>query len=615
MTFSQTAVMALTAFAALGAALDRAAAADDYSQWPKTDSLYLNTTPDGANVTGTVLHFPLLVRLDGTHFNFAQAKGKGQDIRFSKADGTHLRYQVDRWDSAHAMAEIWVLMDTVYGNKADQLLRMHWGNNAAADSSRGDAVFKASDGFVAAWHLGLAGGAGDAPRPNSVAGGFDATPTYFDGGETTAGMIGLADSLDGNGQQGDYFDVGVGYQDFTSGFTYSVWVYPTAADNYSRLLDLGNGPRDEIVVQRNGTSNGISFLNYNGTTAGKTVTVDNAFPVNQWQYFTFTVSGSTAKIYRNGALVGSDDLGNTISNAVRPYNYLGHSDWSGNAFFQGILDEPVLASAARSADWIKLSYASQSRQPTLISYAASVPPVLCTARFSVPADTAMPEGGILSLPGVADCADNYSWSIEAGPAPKILDPENKVLQVFLPRISHDTLIEYRFTAVYGDSTRNKVVRITVKETIPDPIFTLPKNLIWNGTDSLLIQPSISDLAAIKASAQPDLRYAWTIANMGNPGDMGEMAADTVWRDTGMMLKSAQGGGTMAIGLCLDNNGPQVCATMSVEVTAPTSLARASGSRSARAPVRGFDARGRRLVGMRGNSGSPLTFSKRDRPLP
>ena len=36
-----------------------AARAEDYSAWTQSKSVYLNTTPDGANVTSTVRDFPV----------------------------------------------------------------------------------------------------------------------------------------------------------------------------------------------------------------------------------------------------------------------------------------------------------------------------------------------------------------------------------------------------------------------------------------------------------------------------------------------------------------------------------------------------------------------------
>ena len=153
--------------AALALGLCAAVSAEDYAAWAKSRAAYLNTGPDGANVTSTLRNFPVLLRLTAADFPFAEAKGKGQDFRVASAKGAHLKYQIDRWDSAKGLAEVWVKADSVRGNAYDSLI-LRWGNAAAADSSDGAAVFPASEGYVGAWHLG---GSGTAARANAVSAG------------------------------------------------------------------------------------------------------------------------------------------------------------------------------------------------------------------------------------------------------------------------------------------------------------------------------------------------------------------------------------------------------------------------------------------------------------
>ena len=552
--------------------------AEDYSAWGKSQVLYLNTTPDGANVTSTVRNFPVLVRLSAANFAFAQARGKGQDIRFAAASGAHLKYQIDRWDSAKAVAEVWVKVDSVKGNAADSLV-MRWGKADAADSSDGNAVFAASNGYVGVWHMG---GTGTADRKNSVAGGMDATTNYFDGDEGTEGAIGRADSLDAVSPYGDNLQLGDGYDDFTGGFTFTIWCKPSAASENSRLLDLGNGPgSDEVVLARDGTSDGIVFDNYYNTNRGKTIKVDNCFPAGQWQQFAVTVTGGAMNLYRNGALIKSDNLGNTITTVRRAFIYLGRNDWNYGSYFKGILDEAVIAKTSRSADWIKLGYANQGPDQRLVSF--SKPPAQCQASFSSPKDTTLGEGSALQLTGGGACATGYEWSPVSGLTPRLLDPNDKNLQLFLPRIAQDTSFVLRFTASYADSAHYQDVRIGIRADIPDPIFTLPDTMAWNGSDSLMIKPTIANLAAIQASRQPDLNWVWTMA---------ESEADTAWRVGGLMLKGATAGGDFTVKLCLDNNGPQICHVALVRLKIPVGMAVRTLRRAADA-TSAWDAAGRR----------------------
>jgi hypothetical protein len=541
----------LGAAAMAGAAA--AGAAENYPDWAHSSDLILDTSPAGAGVTGTVTEFPLLLRLTSANFSFGEAKGRGQDFRVSRADGKPLRYQIERWDSTKAVAEIWIKADTVLGNTAGQTLRVYWGNAAAADSSNGGAVFQTH--YVAAWHMG---GNGSDARPNSVTGGQPATPVNFDGDESRPGIIGLADSLDG-GSPGDYLDIGDGYADFSTGFMFSVWAYPTAMKTYARLLELGNGENaDNIMLVRDSTTDNLRFDNYNPGANVGTVRASSAISLNQWQLFTVTVSGSAVKLYKNGAVVSTGTLSNSISGNWRASNFLGKSNWSWDSYFQGIIDEPEISNYPHSDSWVKLTYQNQKAGQTLVTLKASGG--ACVEKFKAPADTSIAEGGSVTLSGIADCATAYSWSAISGPAPRMLDPEVKNLSIVMPRVAGDTALVYRFTATFAASAPYKDVRVTIKEKIPEPAFTFPSSLTWNGADSVALRPVISNLAAIKASRDTAIHWAWTLTGAD---------ADTSWLKDGLMLRKASAEGSLQVGLCLDNSGPSTCHNLGVTVSAAT----------------------------------------------
>jgi hypothetical protein len=547
---------ALIAPALLAAMLaTAAAAAEDYAQWTHFSELYMDTSPDGANVSADVVNFPVLVRLKGPDFPFAQARGQGQDLRFSKPDGTHLDFEIERWDSAGQAADIWVRIDTVKGGFKGRFARMHWGNTVVTGASAPGNVFQGSNGFVSVWHLG---GKHPIARPNSVAGGLSAIPVNYDEDESCAGVIGLADSLDGNAT-GDYLSTYDSYSNVNAGFTFSVWAYPAAASVNARILDFGNGSGSDNIILSTGAPEDLYFDSYN---PGKSeVLAKGAVVQNQWQYFAVTVWGTTANIYRNGALLASGALTNPISGNARLNNYLGKSNWASDPYFKGKIDEPVVAKSPRSADWIKLSYANQKPAQNLVSF--TPPPASCAAHFAAPSDTAMPEGGAIDLSGTADCAVSYLWAALSGPAPRILDPEVKSLHVYLPRVTADTSILYRFSANFGNLVRTKDVAVRVKETIPDPVLAMPTALVWNGIDSLLLKPVITNIVDVRASGEPVLHYAWELSGLN---------ADTIWRSGALMLKSSLEQGSLKVGLCIDNGGTPACKSTNVIVSRSTGLA-------------------------------------------
>jgi hypothetical protein len=128
-------------------------ASEDYSKWTDSAKVVVNTSASGAAVTETVGNFPLLVRLDSSNFDFTKADGRGRDIRFASITGRHLHYDIERWDSLERKAEIWVQVDSVYGDNASQSLKILWGNPAAAFYTGSTQVFGAQAGYRGVWHL------------------------------------------------------------------------------------------------------------------------------------------------------------------------------------------------------------------------------------------------------------------------------------------------------------------------------------------------------------------------------------------------------------------------------------------------------------------------------
>jgi len=554
------------------------AIADDYTAWAHQKDIYFDTSPDGAGVSADVVSFPVLVRLTAADFPFAQARGNGQDLRFSKPDGTALPFEIDSYDSTAGVAAVWVLADTVKGNSKGTLLRLHWGNPAAVAASEPGKVFSHSNGFAAVWHLG---GRYPTARPNAVPGGMEAVAGNYDADEQVPGVIGFADSLDG-GNPGDFLQTWQSFDSISREFSFSVWAYPTAAAPWARFMDFGNGTgKDNVYLSRSYGGDSLHFEIWNGSNASSLTTQGGTLLLGQWQLFAVTVSGKTARIYRNGVEIAAGDLNDTIPALPRGSNFLGRSNWAADAYYQGMLDEPEVSAATRSPDWIKLAYANQKPSQTLLSF---VPPVLCDIHFLVPADTSLPEGSALQLSATADCADQFEWSWVDGVPLRLLDPEVKSFSLTLPRVTADTAMVLRFSARFRDSARSRDVRIAIRNVAPDPQFTLPADMTWSGRDSLLIRPVITNLSLIQASPFPSLHAVWALE--GVQADTASVAEE------GLLLFSPQAQGDLKVSLCLDNGGLANCGSVAVAVAAPSGMGAAGARKLTQGEPPGYDARGR-----------------------
>lgn len=66
------------------------------------------------------------------------------------------------------------------------------------------------------------------------------------------------------------------------------------------------------------------------------------------------------------------------------------------------------------------------------------------------------------------------------------------------RVVGDQSLTLVCKAIYPDSVQTKEIAITIREDIPEPDFTLPVPLKWDGRTPLVIMPRIANLPALKA---------------------------------------------------------------------------------------------------------------------
>jgi hypothetical protein len=374
----------VAAFAAVSAFVFTVNAQENYATWTYRKDITINTSATGANVANDVVKIPVLVRLTpangGNIVNFSA--GRGADIRFTKADGvTRLPHQIERWDSATQVADVWVLLDTVKGNSTTQVFRVYWGKAGSADSSKGSAVFDTANGYVGVWHLGNTLGA--APRPNAIAGRFPATPVSFRPGYyRKPGVAGWSDSLTGgsNADSTTFLAINQGTPSdlfsFPAGrFSYSAWIMPGSTDNFARMISL---VAEDVGAER-------IFLAFSGNnivgrvwgTASHPTNSTTAPALNEWGHVAMTVnrgpSLDTTRLYYNGAQIATSNH-NPMNNVQRNYvrigkDYINLADQT----YNGRIDESRISNVTRGADYLKLSYENQKPGSAVLTQGAATP--------------------------------------------------------------------------------------------------------------------------------------------------------------------------------------------------------------------------------------------------
>jgi hypothetical protein len=329
-----------------------------FAGWAHTARIGVNTTSGGSYLGVTVTGFPMLLRLTAADFDFASAAADGSDLRFSKADGAPMAYQIDHWDSGKKEAAVWVSLDTVRGNDSTQYFRMHWGKAGAVSRSDGAAVF-AGAGYAAAWHLEEeeAGTGTPAVYRNSAADanhGFDSLASANRGG------------VIGNGHwfgNGEYVRVPKATQALKPfpAVTLSAWIRPAGVDSSgAEIATMGNDYG--IRVAPNGNAYMFSF-NVPRTDSSNFLLITDGVNLldGAWHHFAGVLNGNHIEIYVDGVLAGAGDF------PAGDFRYDGGSDFfigthgNGETKFDytGYIDEVRVFPGVSSAARLRLAYLTQ----------------------------------------------------------------------------------------------------------------------------------------------------------------------------------------------------------------------------------------------------------------
>jgi hypothetical protein len=328
--------------------------------WKYARRLFLNTTAGGANVSGDVYDFPVLVRLTAGNFTFAQAKADGGDLRFTKNDGTPLPYEIERYDAGSSRAEIWVKTDTVYGNDCSHFITMYWGNPDAADSSNGAAAFDAANGFAGVWHLGENG--------DSI---YDATGNAFNGkkyGSTAApGIIGNSELF----ANSNHIRI-PGLLNRPSNVTLSAWVRSdTSAGRGQDIVSIG----DAALIRFDDVSGvGTAGFYHNNPVVNDSMygraSSGRYLAQTGWHYLAFSINSDShvQTFYIDGVeCANTQDVNPIYYAGLGTDTYIGIHGNGKTAFnFIGQIDEVRVNNNSVAPDWVKLCFMNQKAQDALI---------------------------------------------------------------------------------------------------------------------------------------------------------------------------------------------------------------------------------------------------------
>ena len=535
-----------------------------YEDWKHSGSMYLVTDSAGADLPASAVekNFPLLVRLNKEYFDFRQAKPQGEDIRFS-SKSKPLDYQIERWDVKRGEADIWVRIPSIKG-KDQQEIQMHWGNEKVTGESNGEQVFRTTEGFAAVWHLGDT-------LDDSTSNNLDGVNRPDKPTVNTTGIIGDAQEFGVNqilvirppGAKPDrrVTCMPSGNADRTM----SAWVNPTSFEgrNWAQAT-IGGWGEPERGQKPN---MGLSYFTMTGRGQprfhlyGFDPRCDSLLPCNEWRHVALAVSGDMVRFYIDGILERTinnngeevSKLGTLRTPASTPVDLGDHGN--GRGPFNGALDEVRFESVARSANWLKLCFENQKPLQSLVG-----PLVQDGDEFSVSkSNLEMKEGTSISLSAKAGGARKVYWVLQDGEQEEILAVDRFNHTFDAGRVAEDKKVALRFKAVFASGVKTRTIPVAIRESVPDPAYTLKVPKRWNGRDEMEIVPSISNLKEMKSKGAGELNYSWKVSGIATISEPGEGR---------LVLKRAQNSGSLTIELALDNGGAVVSRSVRIAVVEP-----------------------------------------------
>ncbi|MCY2994037.1 MAG: DUF2341 domain-containing protein [Planctomycetota bacterium] len=515
-----------------------ATATAQYPGWQHSGSVYLLTTPEGANLPASASEdgFPLLLRLHRDGFDFSQAKPGGEDLRFSTSTGTPLAYQIEDWDAAQGTASIWVRIPTIKGNSRQEL-KLHWGKADAVSESNGAAVFNASNGYLSVWHM-----------QEPVKDETGALESKDVGTTATAGMIGKARHL--AGQQGIFGGEDIAsYPVGASSHTTEAWFRPEQPNG--RVLAWGNEHGQGKVVMHYRSPPHVMMECY---FSGADVVGGSAIPLGQWVHVVHTYQKGDSRVYVNGVLDGTSITQGAPLNIKSPAR-LWIGGWYHHYDFIGDIDEVRISQVVRSADWIKLQYENQQPVQTLTG-----PLVQPGHAFAVsPGQTTVLEGQHVDFSAAAGGAQKVAWVLKDAGQETLVATDRFQFTFQAGRVVGDQSLTLQFKAIYATEVKTKDIPITIKENIPEPAFTLRAPPTWDGRATIEVVPQITNLKELQANSAGDLHTTWNVADIAV---IKEIATGK------LILHRAQNSGKMTVTATVHNGGQPTTQTTTIVVAEP-----------------------------------------------
>jgi biopolymer transport protein ExbB len=319
--------------------------------WAFRKQIMLDLAPTGADIPGSPVDVPLLVRLHAGNFSyFGDAQPDGDDFRFVAADDTTpLKYHIERFDAVNQMVLVWVRVPRLTGGTDSDFIYLYYGNpDVTAGDDRGGTY---DVNQVVTYHFSDVNGiASDATAYGNQPAQFTAelTPASLIGGGARfdgASAIRLADSPTTRIQP-------------TQGVTISLWLKAEAAQQDAYLVSSEDERGRALVFGMNGAA---PYVRLARDDAAPVALMGPDVTLGEWHHVAVRAGDGRLNLFVDGEDVASADV-------EVPEIAAGLIVGQAGAGTNGFIGELEVANTVRSADWLKAAARSQGVTGNLVVY-------------------------------------------------------------------------------------------------------------------------------------------------------------------------------------------------------------------------------------------------------
>ncbi len=508
------------------------------ASWKHSASLWLLTDSEGADLPAdAILHdVPVVVRLDDEFFDFAAAQPRGEDLRLTSDAGELLPHEIESWDRETGRATVWVRVPEIRG-QARQRLTLHWGNPDALAVSDGAAVFNAANGHVAVFHM-------DRPVRDAT-GGVETRDT---GTETAEGIVGPARHFPG-GKGVFCGDTIPTLPTGSSDHTTQAWLRSEVSNG--RVFGWGNEAAQGKVIMNFRSPPHARMECY---FSGADVAGETRLAKSEWVHVLHTYTKGESLLYVNGVLDGTT-LTDSAPLKIATPGRMWIGGWYDQYDFAGDVDEARVSNVVRSPAWAKLDYENQKPLQTLVGHLVQPGDDFAVSRSTLD----LAEGTRGSVTARAGGALKVSWILGRDGEERVVATDTLHYDVDAGRVTGDEQAMLKFRAVYPDGAKTIDIPITIREAIPDPVFTLEAPATWDGREPIRVVPRIANRAELEAAGVAALDVHW---QSEGPALVTKEAPDS------LLLERSQNSGRLTVTARIDNGGTPVVATTEILVTEP-----------------------------------------------